>query len=73
MCLHDWTKISPCVRNSTPHRVNLYTPRYCQSATFGPLAFCVCSLLFYGKKILMSPRPPRPPRAQLCGKIHAEL
>ena len=40
-------------------RVNLYTPRYCQSATCGPLAFCVCSLLYYGKTILMSPRPPR--------------
>ena len=28
------------------HRVNLSMPRYCQSATFGPLAFCVCSLFF---------------------------
>ena len=28
------------------HRVNLSTYRYCQSATFGPLAFCVCSLFF---------------------------
>ena len=28
------------------HRVNLSTYRYCQSATFGPLAFCVCSLIF---------------------------
>ena len=28
------------------HRVNLSTYRYCQSATFGPLPFCVCSLFF---------------------------
>ena len=32
------------------HRVNLSTYRYCQSATFGPLAFCVCSLFFYDIK-----------------------
>ena len=29
------------------HGVNFSTYRYCQSATFGPLAFCVCSLFFY--------------------------
>ena len=28
------------------HRVNVSAYRYCQSATVGPLAFCVCSLLF---------------------------
>ena len=28
------------------HRVHFSTYRYCQSATFGPLAFCVCSLFF---------------------------
>ena len=28
------------------HRVNFSTYRYCQSATFGQLAFCVCSLFF---------------------------
>ena len=28
------------------HPVNFSTYRYCQSATFGPLAFCVCSLSF---------------------------
>ena len=28
------------------HRVNFSTYRYCQSSTFGPLAFCVCSLFF---------------------------
>ena len=28
------------------HRVNVSTYRYCQAATFGPLAFCVCSLFF---------------------------
>ena len=28
------------------HRVNLSTYRYCQSATFGSLTFCVCSLFF---------------------------
>ena len=30
----------------TNHRVHFSTPTYCQSATFGPLAFCVCSLFF---------------------------
>ena len=29
-------------------RVILSTPRYCQSATFGRLTFCVYTLLFYG-------------------------
>ena len=28
------------------HRVIFSTYRYCQSATVGPLAFCVCSLFF---------------------------
>ena len=28
------------------NRVNFSTYRYCQPATFGPLAFCVCSLFF---------------------------
>ena len=32
------------------HRVNFSTCRYRQSATFGPLAFCVCSLCFYDIK-----------------------
>ena len=32
------------------HRVNFSTYRYCQSATFGPLAFWVCSLFFYDIK-----------------------
>ena len=33
------------------HRVNLSTPRYCQSATFGRLTFCVYPLLFYGIRV----------------------
>ena len=28
------------------HRVIFSTYRYCQSATFGPLPFCICSLFF---------------------------
>ena len=28
------------------HRVHFYTYRYSQTATFGPLPFCVCSLFF---------------------------
>ena len=32
-------------------RVILYTPRYCQSATFGRLTFCVYTLLFYGIRV----------------------
>ena len=27
----------------------IYTPTYCQSATFGPLAFCICPLFFMTK------------------------
>ena len=37
--------------------------RYCQSATFGRLTFCVYSLLFLRNSRLMSPRPPRARRA----------
>ena len=33
----------------TNHRINFSTPTYCQSATFGPLAFCVCPLFFMTK------------------------
>ena len=33
------------------HRVHLSTPRYCQSATFGRLTFCVYALLFYGIRV----------------------
>ena len=33
----------------TIDRVNFSTPTYCQSATFGPLAFCVCPLFFTTK------------------------
>ena len=33
----------------TNHRVNLSTPTYCQSATCGPLAVCVCPLFFTTK------------------------
>ena len=32
------------------HRVHVSTYIYCQSATFRPLAFCVCSLFFYDIK-----------------------
>ena len=32
-------------------RVILSTPRYCQSATFGRLTFCVYTLLFYGIRV----------------------
>ena len=35
----------------TNHRVHLSTPTYCQSATFGPLDFCVCPLFFTTKII----------------------
>ena len=38
------------------HRVNCSTYRYCQSATFGPLAFCVCSLFYDIKSIRISNR-----------------
>ena len=32
-------------------RVILSSPRYCQSATFGRLTFCVYTLLFYGIRV----------------------
>ena len=32
-------------------RVILSMPRYCQSATFGRLSFCVYTLLFYGIRV----------------------
>ena len=42
------------------HRVNSSTPRYCQSATFGRLTFCVYPLIFFLRNSrLMSPCPPR--------------
>ena len=31
--------------------VNLFTPRYCLSATFGRLTFCVYPLLVYGIRV----------------------
>ena len=31
------------------HRIHFSTPTCCQSATFGPLAFCVCPLFFTAK------------------------
>ena len=36
----------------TNHRINFSTPTYCQSATFGPLAFCVCP--FFTTKIIIN-------------------
>ena len=33
------------------HCVNSSTPKYCQSATFGRLTFCVYTLLFYGIRV----------------------
>ena len=39
------------------HRVNVSTPRYWQSATFGRLTFCVYPLLFLRNSRLISPRP----------------
>ena len=60
------------------HRVNLSTPRYCQSATFGRLTFCVYPLFFTEFAFNVATptaRTPCPPRKPLCGKIglHAEL
>ena len=55
------------------HCVNWSTPRYCQSATFGRLTFCVYTFFLRNSR-LMSPRPcsartPHPPRKPLCGNI----
>ena len=60
-------------------RVILSTPRYCQSATFGRLTFCVYTLLFFTEFAFNVATPtvrtPRPPRKPLCDKrsLHAEL
>ena len=35
--------------DSNNHHVNFYMPTYCQSATFGLLAFCICPLFFTTK------------------------
>ena len=49
-------------------RVVLSTPRYCQSATFGRLTFCVYTLLFFTEFAFNvatpTARTPRPPRAR---------
>ena len=39
-----------CSQFYSDHRVNFSSYRYCQSSTFGLLAFCVCSLFFYDIK-----------------------
>ena len=61
------------------HRVTLSTPRYCQSATFGRLTFCVYPLFFLRKKdfrcsfrVVATPTAPtpRPPRAPLPNRRH---
>ena len=52
-------------------RVILSTPRYCQSATFGRLTFCVYTLLFTEFAFNVATptaRTPRPPRKPLCNK-----
>ena len=70
MCLHDWSKISAFVRNSTPIiayiciRLDIDSPQHLDRLLF---AFVLC---FLRQKNLMSPRPPRAP---LCGTVHAEL
>ena len=51
--------------------VNLSTPRYCQSATFGRLTFCVYPLLFLRNSRLMSPRPPRARHAHRANRSAA--
>ena len=59
-------------------RVILSTPRYCQSATFGRLTFCVYTLLFtefafnVATPTARTPRPPRKPLPDKRG-LHAEL
>ena len=52
-------------------RVNLSTLRYCQSATFGRLTFCVYPLLFLRNSRLMSPRPPRARHAHRANRSAA--
>ena len=44
--LKIWRKSSLGFVIPLQHRVNLSTPRYCQSATFGPLAFLRLSFAF---------------------------
>ena len=60
------------------HCVNSSTPRYCQSATFGRLTFCVYTLCVFTEFAFNVATPtaptPRPPFKPLCGKsgLHAE-
>ena len=63
MSLHDGTENLP-ERSQfySDHRVHLSTNRYCQSATFGPLAFCDCLFFYDIKKIPKIHREDRPPR-----------
>ena len=76
--LHDWTKISLFVRNSTPIiasiciRLDIASPQHLDRLLF---AFVLCFLRNF---FLMSPRPPRARHAHrahryACGKIHAGL
>ena len=60
------------------NRVNLSTPRSCQSDTFGRLTFCFYPFIFTEfvfNVATPTARTPRPPRKPLCGKLglHAEL
>ena len=63
MCLHDWTKISPCVRNFTQIiaqiciRLDIASPQHLDRLLF---AFVLC---FFTDFFLISPRAP------LCGKV----
>ena len=41
---------SPVRKNLSSKKCLRRTPTCCLSATFGPLAFCVCPLCFYDKK-----------------------
>ena len=77
MCLHDWTKISRCVRNSTPIiayiciRLDIASPQHLDRLLF---AFDLC---FFTEKYVdvatPTARTPRPVRPPLCGKVHAEM
>ena len=73
MCLHDWTKISPCVRNFTQIiaqiciRLDIASPQHLDRLLF---AFVLCLFTeFFWDFATPTARTPRPPRAPLCGKV----
>ena len=77
MCLQDLTKISPSIRDSTPIiaticlSLDFASPLHLDGSVF---AFILCFFTEFAFNVATpTARTPLPPRAPLCGKLHAEL